>query len=85
MRDGKAPIYMVERRDIERRSAQGISDLLTMAFDKFCAPAPATPTDRLRPELRAMPYVCARCLASFTVILLLICYFFKRAGSRMIV
>ena len=31
-------IYMVERRDIEMRSAQGISDLLTMAFDKFCAP-----------------------------------------------
>ncbi len=41
MRDGKL-IYMVERRDIEQRSAQGISDLLTMAFDKFCAPAAAS-------------------------------------------
>ena len=40
MRDGKL-IYMVERRDIEQRSAQGISDLLTMAFDKFCAPQAA--------------------------------------------
>ena len=30
---------MVERRDIEQRSAQGIADLLTMAFDKYCAPA----------------------------------------------
>lgn len=37
MRDGQL-IYMVERRDIEMRSAQGIADLLTMAFDKFCAP-----------------------------------------------
>jgi putative YphP/YqiW family bacilliredoxin len=35
LRDGKL-IYMVERRDIEQRSAQGIADLLTMAFDKFC-------------------------------------------------
>jgi putative YphP/YqiW family bacilliredoxin len=37
MRDGQL-IYMIERRDIEMRSAQGIADLLTMAFDKFCAP-----------------------------------------------
>jgi putative YphP/YqiW family bacilliredoxin len=36
MRDGKL-IYMIERRDIEQRSAQAIADLLTMAFDKFCA------------------------------------------------
>lgn len=36
MRDGKV-VYMVERRDIEARSAQGISDLLTLAFDKYCA------------------------------------------------
>ena len=36
-RDGKL-VYMVERRDIETRSAEGISDLLTMAFDKYCAP-----------------------------------------------
>jgi len=38
MRDGKL-VYMVERRDIESRSAQGIADLLTMAFDQHCAPA----------------------------------------------
>lgn len=37
LRDGKL-VYMVERRDIEMRSAQGIADLLTMAFDKYCAP-----------------------------------------------
>jgi putative YphP/YqiW family bacilliredoxin len=36
LRDGKL-IYMVERRDIESRSADAISDLLTMAFDKYCA------------------------------------------------
>ena len=36
MRDGKV-IYMVERRDIESRSADSIADLLTLAFDKFCA------------------------------------------------
>ena len=35
-RDGQL-VYMVERRDIETRSAQGIADLLTMAFDKYCA------------------------------------------------
>jgi putative YphP/YqiW family bacilliredoxin len=35
MQDGKL-IYMVERRDIEMRSAQGIADLLTVAFDKYC-------------------------------------------------
>jgi hypothetical protein len=29
---------MVERRDIETRSADMIADLLTLAFDKFCAP-----------------------------------------------
>jgi putative YphP/YqiW family bacilliredoxin len=40
LRDGKL-LYMVERRDIEQRSAQGIADLLTMAFDKFCAPQAA--------------------------------------------
>ena len=36
LRDGKL-LYMVERRDIESRSADSIADLLTMAFDKFCA------------------------------------------------
>jgi putative YphP/YqiW family bacilliredoxin len=40
LRDGKL-LYMVERRDIETRSAEGIADLLTMAFDKFCAPVSA--------------------------------------------
>lgn len=41
LRDGKV-IYMVERRDIEARSAEGIADLLTLAFDKFCAPQGTT-------------------------------------------
>jgi putative YphP/YqiW family bacilliredoxin len=41
LRDGQL-LYMVERRDIEVRSAQMIADLLTLAFDKFCAPEPAT-------------------------------------------
>lgn len=40
LRDGKL-IYMIERRDIESRSAQAIADQLTMAFDKFCTPAAA--------------------------------------------
>ena len=35
-RDGKL-VYMVERRDIEQRTAEGIADLLTLAFDKHCA------------------------------------------------
>ena len=34
-RDGKL-VYMVERRDIEQRTAEGIADLLTLAFDKHC-------------------------------------------------
>ena len=37
MRDGKV-LYMVERRDIESRSADSIADLLTLAFDKYCTP-----------------------------------------------
>ncbi len=41
MRDGKL-LYMIERRDIEQRSADAISDMLTMAFDKYCAPQEAT-------------------------------------------
>ena len=41
MRDGKV-LYMVERRDIETRSADSIADLLTLAFDKFCAAEGAT-------------------------------------------
>lgn len=40
-RDGKL-VYMVERRDIEQRTAEGIADLLTLAFDKHCAPETAT-------------------------------------------
>lgn len=38
MRDGKL-LYMIERRDIEQRSADAIADMLTMAFDKYCVPA----------------------------------------------
>ena len=41
LRDGKV-IYMVERRDIETRSADAIADVLTMAFDRFCVPAETT-------------------------------------------
>jgi putative YphP/YqiW family bacilliredoxin len=41
LRDGKL-VYMVERRDIESRSAEAIADLLTLAFDKHCQPQ-ATP------------------------------------------
>ena len=40
LRDGKL-IYMVERRDIEQRSAHAIADMLTMAFDRYCAPQAA--------------------------------------------
>jgi putative YphP/YqiW family bacilliredoxin len=40
-RDGTL-LYMVERRDIEQRTAESIADLLTLAFDKYCAPAAAT-------------------------------------------
>jgi putative YphP/YqiW family bacilliredoxin len=41
LRDGKL-LYMIERRDIEVRPAQAIADMLTMAFDKYCGPVPAT-------------------------------------------
>jgi putative YphP/YqiW family bacilliredoxin len=41
LRDGKL-LYMVERRDIESRSAEAIADLLTMAFDRYCVPADAS-------------------------------------------
>ncbi len=40
LRDGKL-LYMIERRDIEQRTAEAIADLLTMAFDRYCAPAAA--------------------------------------------
>ena len=36
LRDGKL-LYMIERRDIEVRSAEAIADMLTMAFDKYCS------------------------------------------------
>lgn len=38
MRDG-ALVYMMERYQIEGRSADQIADELKKAFDKFCAPA----------------------------------------------
>jgi putative YphP/YqiW family bacilliredoxin len=41
VRDGKL-LYMIERRDIEMRSAEAIADMLTMAFDKYCAPQAAS-------------------------------------------
>jgi putative YphP/YqiW family bacilliredoxin len=41
LRDGKL-LYMIERRDIEQRSADAIADMLTLAFDKYCVPE-ATP------------------------------------------
>jgi putative YphP/YqiW family bacilliredoxin len=40
LRDGKL-LYMIERRDIEPRSADAIADQLTLAFDKYCAPEEA--------------------------------------------
>ena len=39
-REGKL-VYMIERRDIEQRTADGIADLLTLAFDKYCTPTTA--------------------------------------------
>ena len=41
LRGGKL-LYMIERRDIEVRSAEAIADMLTMAFDKYCAPETAS-------------------------------------------
>ena len=40
LRDGKL-VYMLERRDIETRSAEMIATELTRAFDQVCAPATA--------------------------------------------
>ena len=37
LRDGNL-LYMMERRDIESRSAEMIADMLTLAFDKHCTP-----------------------------------------------
>src|SRR5580698_9603328 len=40
-RDGK-PVYMIHRSEIERREPGEIAELLTNAFDRFCAaPTPA--------------------------------------------
>ena len=36
------PVYMVHRGDIERRDPPQIAKLLTDAFDRWCAPAPAS-------------------------------------------
>ena len=41
LRDGKL-VYMLERRDIETRSAEMIAAELTQAFDRVCAPTLAT-------------------------------------------
>jgi putative YphP/YqiW family bacilliredoxin len=41
LRDGKV-LYMIERRDIESRSAHAIADMLTLAFDKHCAQTATT-------------------------------------------
>jgi putative YphP/YqiW family bacilliredoxin len=40
-RNGK-PVYMLHRSDIERREPTEVAQLLTEAFDRFCAAAPAT-------------------------------------------
>jgi putative YphP/YqiW family bacilliredoxin len=40
LRDGKL-VYMMERRDIETRSAEMIAAELTSAFDRVCAPTSA--------------------------------------------
>jgi putative YphP/YqiW family bacilliredoxin len=40
LRDGKL-VYMLERRDIETRSAEMIAAELTQAFDRVCAPTNA--------------------------------------------
>jgi putative YphP/YqiW family bacilliredoxin len=40
LRDGKL-VYMMERREIETRSAELIAAELTRAFDRVCAPAKA--------------------------------------------
>jgi putative YphP/YqiW family bacilliredoxin len=37
-RDGK-PVYLLHRSDIERRGPEEIAELLTSAFDRFCAPS----------------------------------------------
>jgi putative YphP/YqiW family bacilliredoxin len=41
LRDGKL-LYMIERHAIENQTAEGIADMLTLAFDQHCAPQAAT-------------------------------------------
>jgi putative YphP/YqiW family bacilliredoxin len=43
LRDGKL-LYMMERSQIETRSGETIAAELTKAFDRFCAPASASPS-----------------------------------------
>jgi putative YphP/YqiW family bacilliredoxin len=43
MRDGNV-VFMLERRDIESRDAYSIADALTQAFDRFCTPTNAGPS-----------------------------------------
>jgi putative YphP/YqiW family bacilliredoxin len=40
-KDGK-PVYMMHRHEIEQRSASQIADVLTQAFDHFCANQPVS-------------------------------------------
>jgi putative YphP/YqiW family bacilliredoxin len=42
LKDGKL-VYMLERHDIEGRSAQAIASDLTAAFDKYCAQSARVP------------------------------------------
>ena len=41
LRDGKL-VFMLERSDIENRTAEQIADVLTSAFDRECRPVPAS-------------------------------------------
>ena len=40
--DGRL-LYMIQRRDIEQRTAEGIADMLTLAFDKYCSSTDNSP------------------------------------------
>jgi putative YphP/YqiW family bacilliredoxin len=42
LRDGKL-VYMLERREIESKSAEMIAAELTTAFERICAPQPSEP------------------------------------------
>ena len=43
LRDGDL-VFMMERHEIERRTSAEIAEVLTGAFDRFCAPAPSGAT-----------------------------------------